>query len=126
MSTITFNAPTTFNGNVEMFDNGSMKITGIEVNQVNVDIKNLPNFIEENLKYSPNKEAYLEMARILASSDDKAKILYADDKAKIRDAITKFLNMSKEFGKKFGKTVVVTGISTVTEKVFKAILKTLT
>lgn len=92
-----------------MFDNGSMKITGIQVNQVNVDIKNLQNFIEDNLKYSPNKEAYLEMAKILESSDDKSKI---------KDAAFKLINMAKELG----KNIILKGLSTITTEVIQKVL----
>ncbi len=92
-----------------MFDNGSIKVTGIQVNQVNVDIKNLQNFIEDNLKDSSNKEAYLEMAKILESSDDKSKI---------KDAIFKFIDMAKEFG----KDVVLSGLSTITTEVIQKVL----
>lgn len=103
---IQFNGQVTINGNVEMFDNGSMKITG---NQVNVDIKNLQNFIEDNLKYSSNKEDYLEAAKILESSDDKSKI---------KDAIIKLKSMAQELG----KSIFFNGLSAIVIKVIKEML----
>ena len=51
-----------------MFDNGSMKIVG---NQLDIKINNLPQFIEDNFKYSPNKDEYLNAAQILQTSEDK-------------------------------------------------------
>lgn len=103
---IQFNGQVTINGNVEMFDNGSMKITG---NQVNVDIKNLQSFIEDNLKYSPNKGEYLEAAKIVAESSDKSKI---------KDAIIKLKNMTQELG----KSIFFNGLSTIAIEVIKTML----
>lgn len=54
-----FNGQVTINGNVEMCENGNMKITA---NQLNISISDLPKFIEENLKYSQNKMEYLGAA----------------------------------------------------------------
>lgn len=103
---IQFNGQVTINGNVEMFDNGSMKITG---NQVNVDIKNLQSFIEDNLKYSPNKGEYLEAAKTITESTDRSKI---------KDAIIKLKSMAQELG----KTVFFNGLSTIAIEVVKAML----
>ena len=82
-------------GNVEVFDNGSMKITG---NQVNISIDELKNLIEDKLKYSPNKENYLEMADNLKNSQDE-------------DVLKKALQKFKEFGKELGKGVFISGLS---------------
>ena len=107
MSSIQFNGQVTVNGDVEIYDNGSIKITN---NQVNVDIKNLQNFIEDNLKYSSNKEEYLESAKILGSSKNKSKI---------KDAYNKFKDMVKESG----KAVILNGLSTIVlEAIRKAVL----
>ena len=91
---IYFNGNVEINGNVEMYENGSMKIT----NQLNVDISDLPKFIEEKLKYSSNKTEYLEAAATLEDSNEPNKI---------REAITKLSGMTKELG----RTVMFTGLS---------------
>ena len=92
---IHFNGNVTINGNVDMYENGSMKITA---NQLNVDINDLPKFIEENLKYSPNKTEYLGASETLQNSSEPSKI---------REAITKLSGMTKELG----KSVMFTGLS---------------
>ena len=103
---IQFNGQVTINGNVEMFDNGSMKIIG---NQVDVNIKDLQNFIEDNLKYSSNKKDYLEAAKIIESSNDKSKI---------KDAIVKLKSMAQEKG----KSIFFSGLSTIAVKTIKETL----
>ena len=100
---IQFNGNVTINGDVEVFDNGSMKITG---NQLNVSIEDLPKLIEDNLKYSPNKEEYLQMAKNLKDSDDEGII---------KKAIEKF----KEMGKELSKSVVVSGLNSFVLNVIK-------
>lgn len=106
MGNVKFIGKTIIHGDVEMYDNGSMKITS---NQVNVDVKNLKNLIEDNLKYSSNKEEYLESAKILGSSKDKSKI---------KDAITKLKDMAKESG----KSIALNGLSTIAQKALAEML----
>jgi len=103
---IQFNGQVTINGNVEMFDNGSMKITG---NQVNVDMKNLKSFIEDNLRYSPNKAEYIDAAKVLKNSSDKSKI---------KKSILKLKGMAQELG----KAVFFNGLSDIAIKVLKKML----
>lgn len=103
---IQFNGQVTVNGNVEIFDNGSMKITG---NQVDVNIKDLKNFIGDNLKYSPNKDEYIEAAKILETSSDNFKI---------QNAIQKLKNMAQELW----KNVFFSWLSTIVIEVVKSML----
>ncbi len=103
---VQFNGQTTINGNVEIFDNGSMKITG---NQVNVEVKNLQSFIEDNLKYSPNKTDYVDAAEVLQDSSDKSEI---------KKAIIKLKDMAQELG----KTVFFDGLSALAIEVIKKML----
>ena len=93
---ITFNGNVTINGNVETYDNGSMKITYGGV--LNIPITQMRQFIEENLKYSPNKEDYLIATEDLNSSEDKTKI---------EKAIGKIKDMAIEIG----KSVWISGVS---------------
>lgn len=94
---IQFNGQVTINGNVEMFDNGSMKIVG---NQVNVSIDDLARFVEDNLKYSPNKGDYLQAAKIIKDSSDESAI---------KKAVKKLGEMAKELG----KNVFFSGLSQI-------------
>lgn len=103
---IHFNGSVTINGNVEMYDNGSMKITA---NQLNVNINDLPNFIQEKLNYSPNKVEYLEAAETLQSSNEPSKIKAA-------------LNKLGEMAKELGKNVMFSGLSQTVIDVIKNLL----
>lgn len=103
---IQFNGNVTINGNVEMFDNGSMKITS---NEVNVSIDNLLQFIEDNLKYSPNKKEYLESAQILKESQDKGMIVSA-------------LMKLKEMQKELGKGIWINGLSQIVIETIKNLI----
>jgi len=102
---IQFNGNVTINGDVEVFDNGSIKITG---NQVNISIDKLTNLIEDKLKYSPNKEHYLEMVNNLKNSTEKS-------------VVEKALSKFKEFGKELGKSVFITGLSPLVIELAKKI-----
>ena len=102
-----FNGNVTINGDVEFFDNGSMKITA---NQVNVSVNDLSQFIEDNLKYSPNKEEYLDSANTLKSSSDKGAI---------KSALLKLIGMGKELG----KGIWITGLSQVSIEVIKQLVQ---
>jgi len=103
---IIFNGEVTINGNVEMYDNGSMKITA---NQLNVNVNDLPQFIEENLKYSVNKGEYLDAAETLQKSNDPSKIKTA-------------LNKLSEMAKELGKNVIYTGLAQTVIDVIKDLL----
>lgn len=100
---IQFNGNVIINGDVEVFDNGSMKITG---NQLNISIEELPQLIEDNLKYSSNKKEYLKMAKDLKE---------AKDEGVIKKAINKF----KEMGKELSKSVSVSGLSSFVLDIIK-------
>ncbi|MCK4355018.1 hypothetical protein KAW43_01530 [Candidatus Parcubacteria bacterium] len=104
---INFNGQVTINGNVEMYDNGSMKITA---NQLNISINDLPNFIEENLKYSPNKLEYLEAAETVKTSNEPSKI---------KEALNKLGSMAKELG----KNLLFIGLSQTVIDVIKGVLR---
>lgn len=103
---ITFNGNVTINGNVETYDNGSVKITlgGI----LNIPITEMRQFIEENLKYSPNKEDYLTAAEDLKSSEDETKI---------QKAWGKIIDMTIEIG----KTVLILGLSQEVTEIIKSL-----
>lgn len=102
---IHFNGQVTINGNVEMYDNGSMKITA---SQLNISIGDLPRFIEENLKYSPNKVEYLEATETLQNSNEPGRI---------KDALNKLGEMAKELG----KNIMFTGLSQMIIDVIKRV-----
>ena len=102
---IQFNGTVTIKGNVEMYDNGSMKITN---NQYTVNINELKNLINEQLKYSPNKKEYLEAVDIIINSTDKSLI---------KNAILKIRNLGLELG----KNILISGLSTLTIEVLKEI-----
>ena len=92
---IYFNGQVTINGDVEMYENCSMRMI---TNQLNVDIRDLTSFIEENLKYSSNKVEYLDAAETLRNSNEPSKV---------KKAITKLKEMTKELG----KNIMFTGLS---------------
>lgn len=104
---IHFNGQVTINGNVEMYDNGSMKITA---NQLNINVNNLPSFIEENLKDSPSKLEYLEAAETIKTSNEPSKI---------KEALNKLESMAKELG----KNLLFSGLSQMVIDVIKDVLK---
>lgn len=97
---ITFNGNVTINGDVEIFENGSIKITG---GQFNISIDELPNFIEDKLKYSPKKQAYLQMAK------DLKEVKSEQDEGKLKNA----LNKLKEMYQEIGKPILITGLSNI-------------
>jgi len=103
---IQFNGNVTINGNVEVYENGSMKITA---NQINVNINNLSDFIQENLKYSPAKIEYLDAAETLQNSNDP-------------DTIKVALHKLGEMAKEIGKNVMFTGLSQVVISVIKGVI----
>ncbi len=103
---VTFNGNVTINGNVEMYDNGSMKITYGGV--LNIPITEMRGFIEENLKYSPNKEDYLTAAEDLENTEDKTKI---------QKAIEKIREMAIEIG----RNVLIQGLSQEVGKVINSL-----
>lgn len=92
---INFNGQVTINGNVEMYENGSMKIS---VNQISLNIDSLPKFIEENLHNSQNKADYIEASQVLKTSNEPLKL---------KAAMNKLTEMAKELG----KNILFTGIS---------------
>lgn len=101
--TVTFNGDVTINGNMEIFENGSVKITG---NQINISVDSLSDYIEENLKNSSNKKEYLEMAEVF--KDEK-------DKGKIKKALESFRKMYNEIK----KPLIINGLSTLVLEVAK-------
>lgn len=103
---VTFNGNVTINGNVEMYDNGSMKITYGGV--LNIPITEMRGFIEENLKYSPNKEDYLTAGEDLENTEDRTKI---------QKAIEKIKDMAIEIG----RNVLIQGLSQEVGKVINSL-----
>lgn len=106
MTGIQFNGNVTINGNVEMFSNGSMKIVS---NQLNINIKDLVNFIKENLKYSPNVNEYIQAAEDIQKSKEPSIL---------KRAIQKI----KELGSELGKNILITGLSNVVLDALKSTL----
>ena len=81
-----------------------MKIVG---NQVNVKVDDLARFVEDNLKYSPNKSDYLQAAKIIKDSSEKVAI---------KKAVKKLGEMAKELG----KNVLFSGLSQIAIDVIKS------
>lgn len=104
---IIFNGNVTINGNVEMYDNRSMKIT--TQNEISVPISELSQFIEDNLKYSPNKQEYLDATNVLASSEDEGII---------QSAFQKMRNLANELG----RGIFISGLSQVVAEAIKNLL----
>lgn len=92
---ITFNGDVTINGNVEMYDNGSMKINTFPYA---VPIADLKQFIEKHVPYSQNKDDYLDAANVLSQSEDQTEI---------QKAIQKI----RSLGSEVGRAVLVSGLS---------------
>ena len=103
---IQFNGDVTVNGNVEMYNNGSMRIVS---NQDTVDITKLNEYIERNLEYSPDKAEYLQAADVLKNSEDKGKL---------QAALLKLRSLSYELG----KSLMISGLSSVAQSVIRNIL----
>ena len=104
---IIFNGNVTINGNVEMYDNRSMKITSY--NEITIPIKELKQFIEDNLKFSPNKQDYLDVVDVLEESTDTS-------------AIQKAMEKMKNLAAELGKNVLISGLSSVAAEIIKSIL----
>lgn len=101
---IIFNGNVTINGNVEMYDNGSMKIT--TVNEISIPVGELRQFIEENLVDSVNKQDYLDAAEVLKGSTETTDI---------QNAMSKMKNLAGELG----KNVLILGLSKAVAEVIK-------
>jgi len=104
---IQFNGNVTVNGNVEMFDNGSMKITN---NQYNVSLDQLKDLINNQLNYSENKQDYLDAVDTIKQSTDKSLI---------KDALSKL----KDLGKELGKNISISGLSAIAVEALKELLQ---
>jgi len=104
---ITFNGDVTVNGNIEMYDNGSMKIS--HVLPSTIDIKTLIELINSNIKNESEKSILVQNAKLLATDDQKT------DKSKIKSAIKSIA----DFVKTLGKDVIITGISVIVGEVIK-------
>lgn len=105
---ISFNGNVTINGNVEIYDNGSMKISG---NTYNVDVSELEDFIENTLPNSINKEEYKEAARTLNKP--------LQDESVVKQAIQKLIGFTKESG----KAIWIVGLTGIAKAVAEAISK---
>lgn len=105
---IQFNGKVTINGDVEMYDNGSMKISG---NTYNIDISELEGFIEKTVPNSINKEEYLQAAKEINGGET--------DKSKLKQAFEKIVSFTKESG----KAVWIGGLQGVAKEVAQEISK---
>lgn len=103
---VQFNGQVTFNGNVEIFSDGSVKVTD---NQININIRDLKDFIERNLEHSPNKGEYIDAARDIEESSDEKKI---------KEAFIKIEGMTREIG----KAIILNGLSTIAIAAIKEVL----
>lgn len=103
---INFNGKVTINGNVEMYENGSMKITG---NEVNVNIADLKDLIEKTVPYSVNKEDYKKAAEVLSNPPT--------DKNIVKNAFQKI----SDFAKESGRAIWLGGLSGIAREVAKEI-----
>lgn len=92
---ITFNGQVTINGNVEMYENHSMKFVS---NEMQIPIDQLKSFIETSLSNSPKKIEYLDAADALKNSTDESIL---------KKAIASVKSISNEVG----KNVLITGLS---------------
>ncbi|OGI57368.1 hypothetical protein A3B85_00145 [Candidatus Nomurabacteria bacterium RIFCSPHIGHO2_02_FULL_37_13] len=108
---ISFNGSVTINGNVEMYDNGSMKITG---NEVTVNVSELKSFVEKELPFSINKEEYKKAAETLSNPPQ--------DKGLIKKAFHKII----EFTKESGKAIWIAGLTGIAKEVAKEIAQHIT
>jgi len=104
---ITFNGNVTINGNVEMFDNGSIKITNND--RQTIHINQLSNFIEKEFKNSPKKEEYIQAANTLKEKSDP-------------DVLRKALDKFNEMGRELGRGIWVEGFSQAAVQAIKTYL----
>jgi len=104
---IIFNGNVTIYGNVEMYDNGSMKIT--QYLPLEMDIQTLTNLINSNVINESEKNILVKNAKLLATADQKT------DESKIKNA----LKSIADFTKTLGRDVVIKGISTIVAEVIK-------
>ena len=103
---IYFNGNVTINGNMEVYGDGSVRITG---NQNEIHIDRLSDFIEQYLSFSSNKEEYKEAVYAIRTSSDKSLL---------KKAFEKIANLSRELG----RNILITGLSQVAVEVLKEIL----
>ena len=104
---IIFNGNVTIHGNVEMYDNGSMKISqGLPLE---MDIQGLIKLINSNVKNKSEKNILVQNAKLLATDDQKT------DKSKIKSAFKSIAN----FIKTLGRDVLIKGISIIVAEVIK-------
>jgi len=104
---IHFNGEVTINGNVEIYDNGSMKISS---NQIEINLGDLNQFIRNNLTHSPNKDDYLKAVGDLQNSTDKTILIKAYEKI-------------KGMGVELGKSILIHGLSATAITIIKKILE---
>ncbi len=104
---IIFNGNVTIHGNVEMYDNGSMKIA--QHLPLEMDIQTLTNLINSNVINESKKNILLKNANLLATADQKT------NESKIKSALKSIV----DFTKTLGRDVVIKGISTIVAEVIK-------
>ena len=104
---IIFNGNVTIHGNVEMYDNGSMKI--VQRPPLEMDIQTLINLINSNILGEAERSALVQNTQLLAAADKNT------DESKIRSALKSIMNFSKTLG----KDIIIKGISTAVSEVIK-------
>lgn len=104
---ITFNGQVTINGDVEMYDNGSMKISNRA--PLELDIDTLVRLIRANVADRGEQDALARDAHLLASADATV------DVSRIKGAIESV----GKFTKSLGRDVVIKGISAAVAEIIK-------
>ena len=102
---VNFNGNVTVNGNMEVFGDGSVKISD---NQVEVKINDLKTYINKVLPNSINKQSYESAVNDILSSDDESKIRKAYESL-------------KNFVKESGRSIWISGLSGLAQEVAKNI-----
>ncbi len=105
---VNFNGNVTVNGHMEVFGDGSVRITGNQ--QDEITIEQLDSYINKNLPSSPNKKEYLDAAKIIKDSDDKT-------------IIKKALDSIAKFGAESGKAFWISGLKGAALEVVKLVAK---
>ncbi len=110
-SAVTFNGNVTINGNVETYNNGSVKIIDDQAPKTVLSVFQLKNFIETKLPHSISKEKYKEAADILSNPPK--------DKNLIIEAILSIRNFSIEAK----QNIVINDTSDPVKEAFQELLK---
>lgn len=105
MGMIQFNGNVTINGNVETYDNGSMKITSYA--PVRMNVEDLVSLIEQKILDDVKREAYIKALKDLKVSEDPS-------------IIRKAFEIVKNLGKELGISLLVQGLSPKVYEILKS------